>query len=57
MAYIVKKNSRACLVNFGEMGFWVLTKINNTRTRLFAGGTLDKGLRVFNWYANTPKEN
>lgn len=48
---IVRKNAHACLANCGEMGYWVIAKINGKRTRLFAGGTLEKGLRVFNWYS------
>jgi len=51
MQGLVKRNSNAALVNRGEMGFWVIVRMNDgKRIRLFAGGTIDKAINVFNWY-------
>lgn len=47
---IIKRNQIAALVNMGEYGYWVVAKIGGKPVRLFAGGTLDKGERVFNFY-------
>lgn len=48
--YIVKRNRNATLVNLGAGGYWVIAVINGRRTRLFAGGTLERAERVFGWY-------
>ena len=50
MKGLVKRNANAALVNRGEMGFWVITRINGTLHRLFAGGTIEKAMNVYNWY-------
>jgi len=51
MPKIIARNATACLANCGEMGFWVILRMENgKRIRLFAGGSLDKGMRAFNWY-------
>lgn len=48
---IVKRNRHAVLVNTGDTGYWLILRMDNgKRIRLFAGGTPDKGNRVFNWH-------
>ena len=47
---LVKRNANAALVNRGEMGFWVIARINGKLVRLHAGGTIDKAMNVYNWY-------
>ena len=50
MKGIVKRNANAALVDTGDMGYWVITRINGKLHRLFAGGTIDKAMNVYNWY-------
>ena len=50
MKGIVKRNANAVLVDTGDMGYWVITRINGKLHRLFAGGTIDKAMNVYNWY-------
>lgn len=51
MPQIVKRNADTYLVRTDEMGYWIVTRINGTPTRLFAGMEADKGMSAFKWYS------
>lgn len=48
---IIKKNECAVLVDMGEMGFWIVTRVNNKRIRLFAGSDRNDALSNYRHYA------
>jgi len=50
MIGIVRKSRNAVLVDTGDMGFWIVTRINDRRVRLFAGGHRDKAERTYAHY-------
>jgi hypothetical protein len=52
MLNVVKRTADTYLVRTDEMGYWIVTRINGTPTRLFVGTDADKGMSAFRWYAN-----